>query len=371
MANSGIGSIQDAEFRQAMLAAIVESSDDAIVSKTLEGIITSWNASAKRLFGYDESEIIGRHISILLPLERLSEEEVIIKEIIKGNRIDHFQTRRKRKDGTELDISLTISPVRNKNNEIIGASKIARDISHQVATEAKLMAANLELQKLNLYKDDFIGLLGHELRTPLAGIKACIQLMAEVPARTPELLVKADRQVNRMTTLLVELVDFAKSQAGRLDVVKTQTVAQDFIVNGIETVQQGQSTHQIEFMSEIPPVTVMADPLRMEQVVINLLTNAVKYSPGSDSIVVSLEQTATAIIISVKDSGLGIPHADLDKIWNRFYRVPDHKAKIKGLGIGLHLCKQIVDLHGGKIWAESDPGRGSTFFFKLPLGTGY
>ncbi|RYY59744.1 MAG: PAS domain-containing sensor histidine kinase, partial [Chitinophagaceae bacterium] len=276
MIQNQVPGYQDAEFRQAMLAAIVESSDDAIISKTLQGIITSWNAAAKRLFGYEEQEVLGKHISILLPEDRLSEEDVIIREIINGNRIDHFQTKRRRKDGTEIDISLTISPVRNKNNEIIGASKIARDISLQVATEAKLMIANMELQKSNMYKDDFIGLLGHELRTPLAGIKACVQLISEVPERTPELLQKADRQINRMTTLLVELVDFAKSQAGRLEIAKTQNIAQDFISNAIEIVQQGQTSHRIEFNNDIPSVSVMADALRMEQVVINLLTNAVK-----------------------------------------------------------------------------------------------
>ncbi|MET0636735.1 MAG: PAS domain-containing sensor histidine kinase [Chitinophagaceae bacterium] len=361
------GVFNDIEWKQAMLASIVESSEDAIISKTLESIITSWNQSAERLFGYTEEEVLGKHISILLPADRLNEEEVIIKSIIAGDRIDHFQTVRRKKDGSLVDISLTVSPVRNNAGEIIGASKIARDISIQVAMEARLTQANIELQKSNLYKDEFIGLLGHELRTPLTSVKACIQLMREWPERIGELTNKADKQVNRMTNLLVELVDFAKSQAGRLEINTVPTSATEFINNAIETVQQSHPEHAIRYESEHQDLLLNVDALRMEQVVINLLTNAIKYSPGATEVIVRSAREGEVFHVSVQDFGMGIPQAEVENIWNRFYRVKGHRANFKGLGLGLHLCRQLISLHKGRIWVESTEGTGSVFHFTLPI----
>jgi PAS domain S-box-containing protein len=158
----------------------VNSSDDAIISKTLDGIITSWNASATRLFGFTEEEAIGKHISIIIPNERLHEENAIIESLKRGEKIDHFETIRKSKDGTLRNISLTISPLRNSSGKIIGASKIARDISARIEAEKQRALYTKRLQQLNKYKDEFMVMASHELKTPLTVIMANLQILLEM-----------------------------------------------------------------------------------------------------------------------------------------------------------------------------------------------
>lgn len=357
----------DLNGQQAMFASIIRFSEDAIISKTLKGVITSWNRAAEQLFGYAAEEVLGKHITLLIPNDRLAEEEHIISRILKGEYIGKFRTIRTHKQGYNLHVSLTISPIRNQQGKIIGAAKIARDISTEIALEEKLMQSNLELQRSNLYKDEVIGILAHELRTPLTTLKASIQLARNNPENADKLLDKADEQVNYISGMLTDLLDVTKIQAGRLEIKRTIVDAHEFVNKAVWIVKQSSPSHSIEYIADAKPAPVQADAARMEQVIINLLDNAIKYSPDANKVITQVNISGGSVQISVRDFGLGIPPEELEKIWTKFYRVKAHKNKIKGLGMGLHICKQLVAAHGGKIWAESNGSSGTTFYIKMQL----
>jgi PAS domain S-box-containing protein len=351
----------DAIKKQAMLAAIIDSSDDAIISKTLEGIITSWNQAARRMFGYDEAEMIGRHISLLIPLDRQQEEDMIIDRISKGLNVEHFETIRQTKDGRLIPISLTISPIKAGDGSIIGASKIARDISEQVK-------AREEIRMLNARKDEFIGIAGHELRTPITTIKGYLQLMEEQAeaAVAKDFLGKALRQVNKLNRLIGDLLDVSKIQAGKLQYNVIACRLLPLVREGVETIRQIYPGHPIDLTlpAEDPVVTV--DGAKIEQVLINFLNNAVKYSPDAARIEVKVTTSEGQATVSVKDFGIGIPSKHLEDIFNRYFRAnPDSSSG--GLGLGLYISKEIIRRHGGDIGVESKEGQGSVFYFSLPL----
>lgn len=367
MLSSKVTPFLNHESRQAMFAAIVESSEDAIISKTIQGLITSWNSSAERLFGYNEREVLNKSILLLIPEERKDEEDMIIASILRGEKIRNFRTVRKAKSGKEIDVSLTVSPMFGRQGEIIGASKIVRDISEQVMMERKLWDANIELQRSNMFKEEFIGLVGHELKTPLTSLKASLQLSKEIPDKKEELIDKAAFHTEKLIKMLNELLDVAKIQSGRMEIFPRKCTVGDFLNNAVETVRMAFPTHDIVCSGNGTGAMVNADTERMEEVIINLLTNAIKYSPGKDKVMVNTRVIDTYAEISVKDFGLGIPPNDLENIWTRFYRVSAYKKQIPGLGIGLHLCRNLVLLHKGSIWAESEYGEGSTFRVRLPV----
>lgn len=367
MQSSKVSAFLDYESRQAMFAAIVESSEDAIISKTIKGVITSWNNSAERLFGYSEEEILNKNILVLIPDDRKDEEDFIIASILRGEKVMNFKTVRKTKAGKEIDVSLTVSPMFGRQGEIIGASKIVRDISEQVAMERTLVKTNFELQRSNMFKDEFIGLLGHELKTPLTSLKACLQLTREMPEKKEEWISKAELHTEKLIKMLKELLDVAKIQSGRMEIYPEKCTVAGFLNNAVELVRVTSQTHEITCTGDGMQAFVNVDTGRMEQVMINLLTNAIKYSPGKDKVIVSTRVIDDHVEISVRDFGLGIPQEDLEKIWTRFYRVSAHKKSIHGLGLGLHLCRNLVLLHKGSIWAESGDGEGSTFRVRLPV----
>jgi len=347
-----------AEEARARLAAIVESSDDAIISKDLNGIIASWNTGAQRLFGYTAEEAIGRSVTMLIPPERHNEEPEILARIRRGERVDHYETIRRRKDGTLLDISLTISPIVDGQGRIVGASKIARDITAQRA--------------LARQKDDFLGIVSHELKTPVTSIKGYGQLLArrlrgtENTAAT-EMLGKLDTQIGRLTGLIEDLLDVTRIESGKLLLRPTPFELNALIAEIVEEVQRTASRHTI--VQELGPcVTLVGDRDRIGQVLTNLLTNAIKYSPRADRVVVRTERAGAEVVVCVQDYGIGIPKAALPHIFERFYRVEgENRSGYPGLGLGLHIAAEFIERHGGKIWMESEAGEGTTACFFLPL----
>jgi PAS domain S-box-containing protein len=352
---------RDAIKKQAMLAAIIDSSEDAIISKTLEGIITSWNQAARRMFGYEEAEAIGRHISLLIPPDRQQEEDMIIDRIRRGLRVEHFETLRQTKDGRLIPISLTISPIKAGDGTIIGASKIARDISEQVK-------AREEIRMLNARKDEFIGIAGHELRTPITTIKGYLQLMEQQTETlvAKDFLDKALRQVNKLNRLIGDLLDVSKIQAGKLQYNMIACRLLPLVRESVETVRQIYPGCSIDLILPAVDPVITADGAKIEQVLINLLSNAVKYSPRAARIEVKVKMSEGHAIVSVKDFGIGIPPQHLDDIFNRYFRAnPDSSAG--GLGLGLYISKEIIRRHAGDIRAESKEGEGSVFYFSLPL----
>lgn len=366
---------------QARLAAIVESSDDAIISKTLDGVITSWNQSAERLFGHTAEEAIGKHITIIVPPDRHSEEVGILAKLRNGESISHFETRRLRKDGKEIEISLSVSPLRNHKGKLIGASKIARDI-----TEAKrLEAAREELfekernlrenaQRVNILKDEFLATLSHELRTPLNAILGWAQLLARGnmdPVGIKQAAEVLGRSARMQKQLIDDLLDMSRIISGKLRVEICEIDPILFIGNAVEAVRAAADAKNISVTVKFDPTatSVFGDVERLQQVVSNLLTNAIKFTPQGGAIKIITQRRGSHIEISVEDTGQGIEEEFLPYIFERF-RQADASSTRKhgGLGLGLSIVKQLIDLHGGAVSVESEgAGRGAKFTIALPL----
>lgn len=485
-------------------AAIVASSDDAIVSKTLQGIITSWNKAAEKIFGYTAQVAIGQSITIIIPPDRLHEEEMILDKIRRGERIEHFDTIRVRKDGRRINISVTISPIKDKKGEIIGASKIARDITRQKKLEAQVLESEIKFKQLfdeqkkaqealrrsqeqyrlvfehatdlitivdpycryifaspshlsvlgympeeligidaftlihpddiatakkefglalsgeignatyrfkhksgkwliiestgsaifndrheptmvvitshdvtertelERRKDEFISIASHELKTPITSIKVFTQLLQrhnqkEGDIKTLTYLGKMEQQIDKLTKLIGDLLDISKIQAGKLAFHKETFPIQQLITETIEIMQTTTDRHAILLDGSISG-NIAGDRDRISQVLINLISNAVKYSPKANKVVVHTSQKDGQVIVGVQDFGIGIPQEYKDKIFERFFRVSGESEKTyPGFGIGLYISSEIIKRHHGKLWVESRKGRGSTFYFSLPL----
>lgn len=372
------------------MAAIVESSDDAIISKDLNGIITSWNEGATRIFGYTADEVIGKPIAILIPPDYLSEEPGILKRIRKGERIDHYETVRRRKDGSLVEISLTVSPVSNERGEIIGASKIARDITPRREAERQLRKREAErdellkreqearqaAQEANRLKDEFLATLSHELRNPLNVILGYAEvLLRNKETQQPEFVSRAAQVIRKnalaQSQLIRDLVDLSRLHTGKLSVNPESVSLAAIIRNVVETVPNEVAAKRIALIVEIPDevMFVRADPLRLEQVVWNLLNNAVKFTPAEGTVTVSLGVEQDEAVLVVKDTGEGIAPEFLPHVFEMFRQGDASNRRLHGgLGIGLALVAQLVKLQGGSVEAFSaGSGKGATFTIRMPL----
>ncbi|PTX44170.1 PAS domain S-box-containing protein [Christiangramia gaetbulicola] len=523
--------------RQARLSAIVESSDDAIVSKDLNGTITSWNRGAKRIFGYSEAEVLGKSITILIPKERLDEEKHILKNIASGKRINHFETIRLTKDGRSIHVSLSVSPLKDRKGKIVGASKIARNIEDQVRSKKKIESYVEKLRILNsvgkdisskldlenvlqkvtdatttlsgakfgaffyntevasgesmmLYtlsgapksafeklgmprhtavfqptfsgqgvirvddikkderygknepiygmpnghlevtsymavpvvsnsgkvigglifghpeegvfkkdhevmvrniaaqaaialdnsqlfervktlsekKDEFIALASHELKTPLTTIKGYLQILEKKISEPKSRLFlnKTLDQANRLNTLIDDLLNMSRIEAGKLEFNYEDFDIRELLLDVSETFNYSENKHELITDFGDLPVLIHADKQRIEQVINNLLSNAVKYSPLADKVYLNLKLDQGKAKVTVKDQGLGLTQEQQQKVFTRFYRAESTKG-INGLGLGLYLTKQIMDAHDGMLDVKSEEGIGSEFYFTLPL----
>ena len=500
------------------LAAIVESSDDAIISKTLDGIITSWNTGAERIFGYSASEVIGKPVTILIPNELWFEETTILSRLRSGGRVDHYETTRLHKDGRAIEVSLTISPIRNAQGVICGVSKIARDVterralqereervraeaiverkfrelietapdailqvnakgrilianhaaelifgytldeligmkvdslvpdaarSHHAAHRAAFAAAGVtrpmgigldlrarrkngtelpveislsptqsgsgvhvtamirdvterkraqqqidllkksylaeletrhkEAERLNQIKSEFMASVSHELRTPLHTIIGFAELLEEQGAG--QLNEKQRRFVHHIQTdsehllsLINDVLDLSRIEAGGLVVLTEEIPLRKAIEEAVDGIRTQANSKQVTVSAqEIPQIGVNADPLRLKQILYNLLGNGVKFTDPGGEVTVSAHVEDDMVQITVADTGLGIPAEECARIFDKFYQVGYTAAGVRqGTGLGLTICKQLVELQGGKIWVESEPGKGSRFHFTLP-----
>lgn len=353
------------EDKLALFASIVQSSEDAIISKRLDGTITSWNEGAERLFGYTSKEMLGASITLLIPTDRLDEEPRIIERLRKGERVEHFETLRKTKDGRLLDISLTISPIRNKSGDIIGASKIARDIS--------------DFKKMDRRKDDFIHMASHELKTPITSMKGYMQLVSQILTskkwenlhnQHPELsvaLTAVNKQVDKMITLISELLNLSRIEVGRFEIHRTIFNVCEFVNEIVRDMKTTAPNHDIIIHCTYQG-DITADYERISQVMVNLLSNAIKYSPGADRVDLYVDADEKNVQFSIKDYGIGIETKDHRLIFDRFYRVEGtNEQTFPGFGIGLFVTAEIIQLHGGTISVESEKGVGSCFMFTLPF----
>lgn len=518
-----------------MLAAIIDSSEDAIISKTLDGNITSWNKAAEKMFGYTEQEVIGRHISILIPEERRSEEGMIIAKLKNGEKIEHYETVRRTKSGKSIQISLSVSPIKSSKG-IVGASKIVRDITKQKETEVllqqqanrlerinhigktvfstlhvpdiiqnvtdaatqisgaafgaffynmvdangetymlyglsgapreafekfgmprntevfkttfsgegiirsdditkdprygknsphegmpkghlpvvsylavpvvsqtgvvigglffghpqpgmfdedheKLVSAIAsqagialenaklyeEIKSLNSKKDEFIGFASHELKTPITTISGYIQMSENAPELIVSFLPKISKQVKRLSAIVSDLLDVSKIEAGKLELNLSRSSLRTILNDSIETISELSLSHHIEFTPPSQDEIIYADASKIVQVISNLLTNAIKYSPHSNRVALTAFRLGDQVQVAVQDWGMGIAPEHKEKIFNRFYRVSTTKNRVQGMGIGLYLSREIIEAHRGKIWVESEEGKGSVFHISFPI----
>ncbi len=472
---------------RARLAAIVESSEDAIVSKTLDGVIRSWNAGAQRLFGYTPEEAVGRPITLIIPPEREDEERTILARLARGERIEHFETVRVSRDGRRVDISLTVSPLRDGEGRIIGASKVARDVTERKRAEEAmarhaLLLANVSdsvvvtdlegvvtywnegatrlfgwsaeemigrpyadrhpepvrsriveeirsraggtdwsgeyedyrkdgsrvwidarvsrvsdaagrpvgilglahditdrkraeeaLKEADRRKDEFLALLAHELRNPLAPLRNGLQVLrlastdAEAVAQARAMM---ERQLGHMVRLVDDLLDISRIGRNKMELRRQRVALADVVSTSIETSRPliEAAGHDLTVSLPPEPVFLDADLTRLAQVLSNLLTNSAKYTERGGRIWLTAERRGEEVVVSVRDTGIGIPADDLPRIFDMFSQVDRSIERATGgLGIGLALVKALVEMHGGTVTAESDgPGRGSNFTVRLP-----
>ncbi len=342
------------------LAAIVESSTDAIISKSLDDKIIDWNQAAERLFGYSAAEVIGLSVHIITPPEFYQEEEEFFQKLQSGIHIQNHETERIRKDGKRVKISLSISPIKDSKGQITGIAKIMRDIS--------------ERKELERRKDEFIVMASHELKTPVTSLKVLTQVLQRRCQQRCEsdlfrMVTRMDVQLDRLNQLINDLLDISKMQTGQLE-YREESFALDIQVREmVEQIQEMVPSHRIT-LEQLAHAQVFGDRDRLGQVLMNLLTNAVKYSPQADQIIVrvTVDTTRKTVRVSVQDFGFGIAEDQQDKIFERFYRVNDVKIQtFPGLGMGLYISNEIIKRHRGRLWVESSEGEGSTFIVELPL----
>lgn len=342
------------------LAAIVESSDDAIIGHSLDGRIASWNRGAERLYGYSAVEIIGQPLALLVPLDHPDETNHLIECVSRGDYIDHFETQRVHKDGRRVEVSLTISPVRNAAGKVIGISKIARDITARKEEERN--------------KNEFLALLAHELRNPLAPLRNGLQVLRLAGRDAPaaeRACVMMQRQLEHLVRLVDDLLDVSRISRSKLTLHKELTVLQDVVNHALEVCDSLARDRDDEFAVTLPdePLYVDADRTRLAQALCNLLNNAVKFSDRGSRVLITMERAGDQAVIHVKDPGVGIPDYGLTKVFDLFWQVDRSLEKSHGgLGVGLAIVKRLVEMHGGTVEAHSEGhGEGSEFVVRLPV----
>jgi PAS domain S-box-containing protein len=372
---------KQAEERKAKLAAIVESSDDAIISKDLNGIITTWNTGAERIFGYAAREVIGQSVTILVPPDRVDELRGILERIRRGERIDHFETVRRRKDGTLLDVSLTVSPIIDESGNVVGASKVARDISERKRAENALREKDeaLEMARTELERVARLTTLGemttsiaHEVSQPLgamvASAGACARWLAADPPAMAEARATLDNIVadgKRAREVIARIRALTKRQAPRKDWLD---INQE-VVNVLALTEHELRSHDIVLRTDLRGTLprVAGDRVQLQQVLLNLVVNAVEamsavHDRPRELTIVSRLDDPDAVLVEVRDSGAGLDPQRAEQVFEAFYT-----TKTEGIGIGLSISRSIIEAHGGLLSASANAPYGAVFRFSLPV----
>ena len=384
-----------AEETVVQLAAIVESTDDAIAGTALDGKILSWNAGAERLFGYTADEVIGKPAAALVPTERMHELKTVARRVNAGEGVEAHQTRGLRKDGTEVDVSLTVSPIRDSMQRVTGAAVVARDITHvkrqqsqlqnllakervartdAEAAQQALAEQNERLRELDRLKDEFISLVSHELRTPLTSIRGYLELLLDGGAGAlsedqNRFLAVVDRNSRRLMQLVGDLLFLAQVEAGKLQLELGDVNLDDVVSESVEAAKPLADEKGIELHVSLEATPIMVgDRGRLAQVLDNLVSNAIKFTTDGGSVQVRLSSTDEEALIEVVDTGIGIAADDQAQLFERFFRSSEATERaIPGTGLGLTIVKAIVERHEGSIEVESKEGSGTTMRVRLPV----
>ena len=361
-----------AEQASRLLAAIVESSHDAIVSKTLNGVITSWNKGAERLFGYAAEEAVGQNITLIIPPERRDEERTIVERLTRGERIDHFETVRMRKDGSLLDVSLTISPMRDASGRVVGASKLARDMTERKRAEEALRQAQTDLAHASRLTTmgEFTASLAHEVKQPIAAAvtdaNTCLRWLTRDHPDVEEARAAAMRMVkdgSRAADIISRIRLLFKKGTPEREPVDVNEVVREMIVLLRSEATRYSVFLRTELAEDLPQI--MGDRVQLQQVIMNLTMNsidAMKDVDGARELTIKSQRAENEqLLVSVSDTGVGLPPQQADQIFNAFFTTKPH-----GTGMGLRISRSIVESHGGRLWAADTCPRGASFCFTLP-----
>jgi PAS domain S-box-containing protein len=367
---------RQAEITEARLGAIIASSDDAIISKTLDGTILSWNAGAERLFGYQPEEAIGKSVTIIIPRDRHDEEREILAKLVRGERVDHYETIRCNKSGELINVSLTSSPVRDASGRIVGASKIARDITARARHEEQRRVMEEELRRADQAKNDFLATLAHELRNPLAPIRNLVYVLERSAAPLKELpgaLGIMNRQLTQMARLIDDLMDISRISKNKFQLHRERMDLRLAVETAIESSQPLLSERGHQFSVTLPehPVLVDGDLTRLTQAIGNVLNNAARYTGRGGKVTLALQPVGGNAVVTVTDNGAGIADAMLDRIFEMFVQGDTSTDRGNGgLGLGLHLARRLMEMQGGTLRAASAGiGKGSVFSFSIPIAS--
>jgi len=371
----------------ARLAAIVESSDDAIVGKTLDGIVTSWNDGARRIFGYAADEMIGQPIRRIMPPDRVADMHRILGRVRAGERVEHFETERVRKDGTRIHVSLTVSPIRDASGRIVGASKIARDVTERRRAESEMAAfalddarlyeaerhARADAEAASRAKDDLFSVVSHELRTPLTSMLGWVAVLRQGkldPDGVRRALDTIERNGRAQGELIDDLLDVSRIVAGTMKLEPERLDLRSACEAAVDALRPDASAKGVHLVADLgTSATVVGDPIRLRQVVSNLVANAIRFTPARGHVRVSLATHEDAAEIVVRDDGVGIAPEFLPFVFEPFRQSVDvRRRKCAGLGLGPTIVKNLVGQQGGAVAAASDgPDCGAVFTVRLPL----
>jgi PAS domain S-box-containing protein len=340
-----------------LLAAIVNSSDDAIVSKDLTGRILSWNAAAERMFGYPAGEVVGKSIEFLMPPEKTDDYLSILSRIRRGERVEHYETRRRRRDGSLIEVALTVSPIRDETGRVIGSSKIASDLT-------AIREAQEERERT---RELLIGTLGHDLRNPLNAVVASLYyLNKQVPESMQHVVARMFRSCGRMTRMIDQLLDFTRARLGEgIRLEPREADLRDICVSIVEEIE-ARHPSRVHLKADVNfPGQWDAD--RLAQVLSNLVDNALDHGSPTDPVEVCLRQENGAVRLDVSNRGRPIPESMREAIFEPFRRASSEEGTARqGLGLGLYITREIAQSHGGSVEVDSREGQ-TTFTVRLPL----
>jgi len=359
------------------LATIVESSDEAIYSKDLGGVVLTWNLAAERTYGYSAAEAVGRSIAdLVFPEDKRPEFAAIMARIKSGLGVPRFETTRRCKDGSTIDASVAVTPVRDASGSVVAVSVCAHDITDRKKAEQAELARieNAHLKELDQTLRDFINAAAHDLNQPLTPMRLALATLKpdlkDLPERGQKMVTMIERNINRMALLVADLLDVARLESGTLAFAMAPVDLGDLLNETDEFFREQTREAGVSLqVSAEQPLPAMADARRIIQVLFNFVGNAIKFTPRGGHITLGGQVKGDFVRVEVKDTGPGLTREQMDLLFLAFSQVHTATRETpKGTGLGVYISKGIVEKHSGRVGVQSDgPGTGSTFWFELPL----